>query len=223
VKINEVLAEAGFLNRLGAGIKGAVAGVQQSRDANLRKDIRQQSLQKELADWKRDLNAMRSKANVNDPAQFQKILQAWANARYPEATIDGVDAVDVSTVQPNNNNAVQKYISDMFNVAMGNVGRPGVKANASAGIGPTADIKDTLEPGQQYRFPNPDYPGTQIIVRDSGWYIDRLPQELRGQIKRDKLTGLYPVLKLANIKKYNQYYDQAAHAGKVKDEPAAAL
>lgn len=86
-----------------------------------------------------------------------------------------------------------------------------------------SDIKDTLDPNMQYRFPNPDYPGTQIIVRNSGWYIDRLPQQLRGQIKRDSSTGLYPVLQPANIKKYNLYYNQAADAGKVKDEPAAAL
>lgn len=86
-----------------------------------------------------------------------------------------------------------------------------------------SDIKDTLKPGTQYRFPNPDYPGTQIIVRDSGWYIDRLPPQLRGQIKRDSATGLYPVLQPTNIKKYNLYYNQAADAGKVKDEPAAAL
>lgn len=223
MKINEVITEAGILDRLGAGIRGAVGGVAKSRDTALRQDIRQQSLQKELADWKRDLNAMRGTVNINNPAEFQKVLQAWANARYPEATVAGTDVADVSTVKPNDNKAVQKYISDMFNAAMDNVGRPGVKTTATAGTGPTDDIKDTLEPGQQYRFPNPDYPGTQIIVRDSGWYIDRLPQQLRGQIKRDKSTGLYPVLQPANIKKYNQYYDQAAHAGKVRDEPAAAL
>ena len=85
------------------------------------------------------------------------------------------------------------------------------------------DIKDTLDSGIQYRFANPDYPGTQIIVRNTGWYIDKLPQQLRGQIRRDKNTGLYPVLQPANIKKYNLYYNQAADAGKVKEEPAAAL
>ena len=88
---------------------------------------------------------------------------------------------------------------------------------------PAADIKDTLDANTQYRFPNPDYPGVQIVVRNNGWFIDRLPPQLRGQIKRDSVTGLYPVLQPANIKKYNQYYNQAADAKRVREEPAAAL
>lgn len=95
---------------------------QQSPDTKVRQSIRQQSLQKELADWKRDLASMKGRANLADPAEFQSVLQTWAHARYPEATVGGKDAADITAVQPTNNASIQKYISDMFNAAMNNVG-----------------------------------------------------------------------------------------------------
>lgn len=89
---------------------------------------------------------------------------------------------------------------------------------------PAIDIKDTLDDNTQYRFPNPEYPGIQIIVRKSGWYLDQLPADKRGKVNRDKATKLFPVLLPANIARYNRYYDQAADAGKVvREEPTAAL
>ncbi len=97
------------------------------------------------------------------------------------------------------------------------------KATSTAGSGPESDISKTVEPGMQYRFQNPENPGGFIIVRQTGYYLDQLPRALQGQVKRDKATGLYPVLRPANIKKINQYYDQASDAGSVVEEPAAAL
>lgn len=88
---------------------------------------------------------------------------------------------------------------------------------------PEADISQTLDNTTQYKFLNPDYPGTSIIIRKSGYYIDRLPKVLVGQVKKDPKTGLYPVLRPDTIKKYNAYYDQAADRGQVKQEPIHAL
>jgi hypothetical protein len=91
--------------------------------------------------------------------------------------------------------------------------------------GPADDVKDIVAPDEQYRFSHPDYPGEgiNIIVRNTGWYLDKLPQALRGRVKRDSATRLYPVLQPNNIKKYNLYYNQAADANRVRHEPAHSL
>lgn len=86
---------------------------------------------------------------------------------------------------------------------------------------PVTDISKTVPPGRQFRFQNPDFPGSYIIIRQDGYFQDKIPKNLNGQIK--KVNGLYPVLRPDNIKKYNVYYDQAADAGRVKEEPVHAL
>lgn len=96
-------------------------------------------------------------------------------------------------------------------------------ASPAATPAPEADISQTLDDTTQYKFLNPDYPGTSIVIRKSGYYIDRLPKVLVGQIKKDPKTGLYPVLRPETIKKYNAYYDQAADRGQIKQEPIHAL
>lgn len=88
---------------------------------------------------------------------------------------------------------------------------------------PEPDISQTLDSYTQYRFRHPEYPGIQIVIRQSGYYLDRLPKGLTGTVKKDKATGLYPVLRQDNIRKYNQYYDVAADMGRVIEEPIAAL
>ena len=88
---------------------------------------------------------------------------------------------------------------------------------------PVQDIKDTLDDQTQYRFPHPIWPGVDAIARKSGWYVTALPKDLKGMIKRDKTTGLYPVLNRANIAKLNDEYDKAADAGFVKVEPIHLL
>jgi len=89
---------------------------------------------------------------------------------------------------------------------------------------PAMDIKDTLPDDQtQYRFSWPEDPTIDIIIRKSGYFMNKLPQDLRGAVKKDRVTGLYPVLKADNIKKLNQYYDSLANRGRVREEPVHAL
>lgn len=89
---------------------------------------------------------------------------------------------------------------------------------------PVTDIKDTLPNDQtQYRFPWPEDPTIDIIIRKSGYFMNKLPKELQGLVKKDKASGLYPVLKADNIKKLNQYYDSMANRGRVREEPVHAL
>jgi hypothetical protein len=223
VKIKDVINEAGFLNRLGAGIRGAVAGVQASQarraadpDAATRNRVRQQNFKQELTQWQNNLNMVAKQgANVKDPATFLKVLQSYVEVHYPNAQV----SMDINQVAPTNPKSISDYLFAAYNSEMDST----TAIAPTASTGPAADIKDTLDPEMQYRFPNPDYPGTQIIVRNSGWYIDKLPVELRGQVRRDKTTGLYPVLQPNNIKKYNLYYNQAAENNQVREEPAAAL
>lgn len=96
--------------------------------------------------------------------------------------------------------------------------------DASKVTEPVTDISKTIaNPDVQYRFMHPDYPGVEVIIRQTGYYYKQLPPELRGQVKRDKATGLYPVLRQENIKKLNDYYNAAADAGRVIEEPTSAL
>jgi hypothetical protein len=94
---------------------------------------------------------------------------------------------------------------------------------AAPAAGPARDIRQTLEPGKQYRFQNPENPGTFIIIRPDGYFVDKLPKQLIGTVKKDRITGLFPVLRDENIQKYNSYYNQAADAGRVIEEPVHAL
>lgn len=90
--------------------------------------------------------------------------------------------------------------------------------------GPEADISKCIDnPNIQYRFMHPEYPGVEVIIRQTGYYYKQLPAEFRGLVKRDKATGLYPVLRKDNIRKLNDYYNTAADAGRVAEEPISAL
>ena len=62
-----------------------------------------------------------------------------------------------------------------------------------------------------------------IIVRSDGWYLNKLPKSLRGQVQRDKETRLYKVKQPANIQKFNDYYDKAADQKLVIQEPSDLL
>jgi len=86
-----------------------------------------------------------------------------------------------------------------------------------------SDIRHSLDNFTQYKFAHPDYEGINIVVRNDGWYLDKLPKELYGQVQRDKTTRLYPVRQPRNIKKFNDYYDQAADRKQVTQEPAFVL
>lgn len=86
-----------------------------------------------------------------------------------------------------------------------------------------SDISSTVPAGMQYRFMHPEYPGVEIVIRDNGYFLKQLPRSLAGLVKRDKATGLYPILRADNIAKINNYYNAAADAGSVIEEPAAAL
>ena len=86
---------------------------------------------------------------------------------------------------------------------------------------PVTDITQLVPHGKQFRFLNPELPGSYIIIRSDGYYQDKIPRNLTGQVK--KVNGLYPVLRLENIKKINQYYDEAADRGRVKEEPVHVL
>ena len=67
--------------------------------------------------------------------------------------------------------------------------------------GPEIDISKIVPADTQYKFRNPEVPGGFIIIRQTGYYVDSLPAALKSQVKRDKATGLYPVLRAENIKK----------------------
>ncbi len=95
----------------------------------------------------------------------------------------------------------------------------------TAATSAATDISQTLAstPNRQYRFADPENPTIDVIIRSTGYYLTKLPQELQGQVKRDRATGLYPVQRPENIRKINQYYDRLADLGKVREEPVHAL
>lgn len=94
-------------------------------------------------------------------------------------------------------------------------------AATPADTSPETDISKTVPPGKQFRFLNPELPGSYIIIRQDGYWQDRIAKHLAGQVK--KVNGLYPVQREENIKKYNEYYNQAADSNRVREEPVHAL
>lgn len=123
MKIKDVINEASFLNRLGSGMRGALQGYQTSQNQRagnntVRQQVRAANLKQELADWKRDMATFATKVDMTNPANFQQVLKQWANMRYPEATVGGRDAADITAVKPNNSSSIANYISAMYNAAM---------------------------------------------------------------------------------------------------------
>lgn len=96
-----------------------------------------------------------------------------------------------------------------------------VAQNQQAPSAPEEDISKIVPAGKQFRFLNPELPGSFIIIRQDGYWQDRIPKHLAGQVK--KVNGLYPVQREENIKKFNEFYNQAADTGKVIEEPVHAL
>ena len=122
MKIKDVINEAGFLNRLGAGIRGAVAGAQASQarraadpDAATRNRVRQQNFKQELTQWQNNLNMVAKQgANVKDPATFLKVLQSYVEVHYPNAQV----SMDINQVAPTNPKSISDYLFAAYNSEM---------------------------------------------------------------------------------------------------------
>jgi carboxylesterase type B len=96
--------------------------------------------------------------------------------------------------------------------------------DAAAASGKLRDPReDLLGDDLQMIFPNTELPGINVIVRQEGFFFDRLPANLRSQVRRDPKTRLYPVLKADNIERLTAMYDKARAAKKVITKPIAAL
>ena len=238
VKINEVTE--GILDKLGARIKGAAQGIQKSYNARQQANAiqqRQATAQKKVQQ-KAALNDPKAKdaildqivdnivRNPKEREKFDKMLELLSQQGHNQKGVINTNDIGSTVAKiypdPNIKPAMIDFVSQRL-VSRGFKVNNQRVAQRNAPTGPATDIKDTLEPDTQCRFANPEFPGTQIIVRNSGWYLDRLPPELRGKVPVDKATRLYPILQPARIRKYNLYYNQAAEALKVKEEPATML
>ena len=120
-------------------------------------------------------------------------------------------------------NSVQQYLSTVLDMYYNKENRPTAKvAPSTPTSGPTTDIRQTVPNGMQYKFPNPEpNSNNNIIIRQDGYYVDRIPKQLVGRVR--KVNGLYPVLRQDNIDKFNKYYDLQADRGLVREEPVYAL
>lgn len=187
-----------------------------------------------------------NKIDINNPATYpgprmDKLIKEFAkyffasinNANTQRAIIEKIDAVPVPTTL--NGSSIKQYfrsINEIRNSAIQDAPRQGLAGVMApdarpASPAPAEDIKDTLPDGKQYRFPHPSYSGVEIIIRKTGYYLTDLPAAYAGRVGKDK-TGLYPVLRPANIQRIQSYYDKAASYPPgdprgVKEEYIAAL
>ena len=73
------------------------------------------------------------------------------------------------------------------------------------------EIIATLPRGSQYEFIWPTNPWNSEniygIIRPEGYFLNTVPASLRGLIRMDDETGLYPIANPDNIKKINDWYD----------------
>jgi hypothetical protein len=239
VKINEVIAEAvntntgtpqgkpslmqkagNFVKKAVSGVKGAAQGYQASQQQRQGTQATQQQAKTWIEKWNQ---AVGSDPTIkNNPQALQNYAKKLARDMRGRPLFTPDMPTDMSPMGVNRyiTSVVGKTLTGGLSQTPANVSTP---TTPTTPLTPATDIKDTLELGTQYRFPNPEFPGTQIIVRNSGWYLDRLPRELRGKVSIDKTTKLYPILQTARIQKYNLYYNQAAESGKIKEEPASML
>ena len=136
--------------------------------------------------------------------------------------------IDVAVKNLVNNKADTNATPEQFkNIITAVTAGKQINEPSASGVssGPAEDIRSVIDADSQYKFPHPDYrdEGINIIVRKDGWFLDKLPAAMRGQVLRDKTTRLYPVLKSSNISKFNTFYNQAADLGRVKEEPKYLL
>jgi hypothetical protein len=223
MKVNEI-ALPNFLQKVKSGIQGATQGY------NLSKATRQRSqsysaatqavINSELQQWNEYVSGL-APAVVANPVSLRNELKKWASKKYPSANTTA--GPDINQVDPNNKKSVTQYLTAMITADISGYKKSFLAPTATATTGPEQDISKTLEPGQQYRFAFIEDPTIDVIIRQNGYFLTKLPAALQGQVKRDRATGLYPILRPANILKIQKYYNVAADQGRVKEEPAAAL
>lgn len=228
MKVNEVITEAGVFDKLKAGIKGAVSGYTTSQGHR-----RQQQeigsdriLRSAVKAWEKYVSDAKIKGQVITPENYEKHLNNWLGKQWFKlktpwpSTVPFPGVTDSVTTKT----AVVKYIAQALADYKATVSRTsGRDYKQTEEPSPEEDISKTLDPYTQYKFEHPDYPGINVVVRRGKWYLDKLPSTLRGQVQRDKETRMFPVLQPGNIRKFNQYYNDAADMGRVKEEPAVAL
>ena len=229
MKVRDVITEAGVFDRLKTGLKGAVSGYKASQEK--RQQDRQFSgnmvLQDALKAWDKYVADVERKGQNVTPANYEKHLNNWLGKQWFNMAAPWTLSQRLPDVSnPATSRAlVTKYIAQALNDY--STVREKVKAKAAdtepGRPGPEDDISKTLDPYTQYKFEHPDFPGVNIVVRKGRWYLDKLPAQFRGQVRRDKDTRLFPVLQPANIRKYNKFYNDAADKGQVIEEPAVAL
>lgn len=229
MKVNEIIIEASIFDKLKTGIKGAVSGFKASQTArqqerDLASDV---VMQDALKAWDKYVADIESKGQDVTPENYEKHLNNWLGKQWFKLSKPWPSSIKLPDVaDPRKSkivvaNYIATALSDYKTVKEKIKSQNSIRQDA--GPGPEEDISSTLDPYTQYKFEHPEYPGTNIIVRQGRWYLDKLPSNFRGQVRRDKETRLFPVLQPANIRKYNKYYNDAADSGQVIEEPAVAL
>jgi hypothetical protein len=148
VKIKDVINEAGFLNKLGAGIRGAVAGVQASQarraadpDAAVRNRIRQQNFKQELTQWKQNLAMLKQRGvNVNDPQIFLNTLNDYVNIQYPAS----INKIDINTVKPSDPKSIFNYLFAAYGAQMDAPLPPSPAKSTTGSQSASSELKDWI-------------------------------------------------------------------------------
>lgn len=117
MKINDIINE-GIWDNISKGIKGAVAGAQQSRANRNSIAAGGQNLQFDIANWNRFIQQQSTvyPQEAKDPRYVKSWLVAWADKNYPRA--DGQLLQRAQTLDVTNKQAVQGYIANLFNNEM---------------------------------------------------------------------------------------------------------
>tara|TARA_Y100000389_G_scaffold194973_1_gene225700 strand:+ start:298 stop:828 length:531 start_codon:yes stop_codon:yes gene_type:complete len=176
---------------------------------------------------------MKIKELINEAGLLKSIAKGVGQAIYSPDKSKNIKQTAIQDFEHKGNS--YRWLGDKWGVKVG-AGRyePAPKEmqqelnDLASGEGDTpgpSNINATLDSTTQYRFPHPLFRAddVDIIVRRDGWYLNKLPKSLRGQVQRDKETRLYRVKQPANIQKFNDYYDKAADQGYVVQEPADVL
>lgn len=253
MKIDEIVTEAGILGTIGRGLgKAAMAGLRyldkkgggtgnvgtKAQQAEYKRKQMEKSTASMPKDALRELSEILKKRNIDikNPATYpptlRNVVQKFASTFFTRG-VDGdaaqkVNQAILKQAMPTtlNDREILNYFTTI-NQTKNSIVANEIDPEIDKMLSPEGDVSSLVPDGQQVIFDHPVESGIKIVIRKDGYFLTGLPSSMppadRARAKRDKATRMYQVTRPENIQQINQYYNDAADAGKVREEPIHTL
>lgn len=147
MKIKDILNEAGILDRVTQGVKGAVSNLQKSQRERQSISTGGTNLQYDLSNWNNYFRKQQSiyPNEIKNNDFVKQLLLNWAQQNYPRADRNLFNRI--STLNALNQQSVQAYIADLFNSEISNfrISKPTTQQAIPSPVSqPTASPEDNF-------------------------------------------------------------------------------